>query len=144
MKIQISILMLILHGMSGCAQNVADQSVNPFYRTLTSEEKNVIIYKGTERPFTGKYDKFNEAGIYVCKRCGAELYKSISLEFIPARVSQGTVRDTAYFAGGCFWGVEYYMEQANGVISVESGYMGGRTENPDYREAGFLPGEKRI
>lgn len=30
----------------------------------------------------------------------------------------------AYFAGGCFWGVEHYMSQIDGVIAVETGYMG--------------------
>lgn len=40
----------------------------------------------------------------------------------------------AYFAGGCFWGVEYYMEKIPGVISVTSGYMGGTKPNPTYRE----------
>ena len=41
---------------------------------------------------------------------------------------------TAYFAGGCFWGVEYLMQQQDGVVSVVSGYMGGSTENPTYQE----------
>ncbi|MEG1934742.1 MAG: peptide-methionine (S)-S-oxide reductase MsrA [Rikenellaceae bacterium] len=41
-------------------------------------------------------------------------------------------RDTAFFAGGCFWGVEHFMRRINGVISVESGYMGGALENPTY------------
>jgi len=197
MKIQILILMLILPGICGCAQNMADETENPFYRVLTPEEKNVIVYKGTERPFTGKYDEFFEEGIYVCKRCGAELYRSadkfnsgcgwpsfddevpgavtrttdrdgfrteitcsncgahlghvflnegftdkntrhcvnsISLVFIPAKAPHTANSDTAYFAGGCFWGVEYYMEQAPGVKSVESGYMGGSVENPSYRQ----------
>lgn len=40
----------------------------------------------------------------------------------------------AYFAGGCFWGVEYYMKKINGVISVTSGFMGGHVENPTYRQ----------
>ena len=40
----------------------------------------------------------------------------------------------AYFAGGCFWGVEYYMEKLDGVIEVESGYMGGEVENPTYEQ----------
>ena len=43
-------------------------------------------------------------------------------------------RAVAYFAGGCFWGVEYFLEQLPGVASVESGYMGGRIENPSYED----------
>ncbi len=38
----------------------------------------------------------------------------------------------AYFAGGCFWGVEHYMEQLDGVLAVDSGYMGGHVESPSY------------
>ncbi len=40
----------------------------------------------------------------------------------------------AYFAGGCFWGVEYYFENFKGVKSAVSGYMGGVKENPTYDE----------
>lgn len=40
---------------------------------------------------------------------------------------------SAYFAGGCFWGVEYHFEKLNGVIAAISGYMGGEVENPDYK-----------
>ena len=40
----------------------------------------------------------------------------------------------AYFAGGCFWGVEHLMQQQEGVISVVSGYMGGHKENPTYQQ----------
>lgn len=39
----------------------------------------------------------------------------------------------AYFAAGCFWGVEYHFEKLNGVISAISGYMGGHIENPNYK-----------
>ncbi|MBK2123717.1 5-(carboxyamino)imidazole ribonucleotide synthase [Fangia hongkongensis] len=39
----------------------------------------------------------------------------------------------AYFAGGCFWGVEYYFSCQEGVISAKSGYMGGALEHPDYQ-----------
>lgn len=46
------------------------------HNELTNEEKKVIIDKGTERPFTGKYYKHDETGVYTCKQCGAELYKS--------------------------------------------------------------------
>lgn len=40
----------------------------------------------------------------------------------------------AYFAGGCFWGVEYYLEAQNGVKEVISGFMGGHTKDPIYQE----------
>ncbi len=169
------------------------------YRELTPDETYVIVHKGTERPFSGKYEEFWEKGTYSCKRCGAALYRSdnkfdaqcgwpsfdeeirgavkrqpdadgrrteilcancgghlghvfegegftnkntrhcvnsISMEFtadgqvLPAE----RTTDTAVFAGGCFWGVEYYLQKSKGVISVESGYMGGHTEDPSYEE----------
>ncbi|MEA3304013.1 MAG: peptide-methionine (S)-S-oxide reductase MsrA [Pseudomonadota bacterium] len=43
----------------------------------------------------------------------------------------------AYFAGGCFWGVEYFFEKQEGVIDVISGYMGGESENPTYEEISY-------
>jgi peptide-methionine (R)-S-oxide reductase len=43
---------------------------------LTPEEEKVIIHKGTEKPFSGKYNKYDKEGIYICKRCGSELYRS--------------------------------------------------------------------
>jgi methionine-R-sulfoxide reductase len=44
--------------------------------TLTPEEERVIIHKGTERPFTGKYNNNKETGTYVCRRCNIPLYRS--------------------------------------------------------------------
>ena len=46
------------------------------YNPLTPEERFVIESKGTERPFTGEYDDFYDKGVYVCRRCDAELYRS--------------------------------------------------------------------
>ncbi|VAX39450.1 Peptide-methionine (R)-S-oxide reductase MsrB [hydrothermal vent metagenome] len=42
--------------------------------------------------------------------------------------------ETAYFAGGCFWGIEHYLEMGAGVINAESGYMQGAVENPSYEQ----------
>ncbi len=46
------------------------------FNKLTAQEEYVIVNKGTERPFTGEYDKFYEPGTYLCRRCEAPLYKS--------------------------------------------------------------------
>jgi len=48
------------------------------FEKLTAEEESVIVHKGTEMPFTGKFFAFWERGTYVCKRCGALLYRSES------------------------------------------------------------------
>jgi peptide methionine sulfoxide reductase msrA/msrB len=86
----------------------------------------------------------------VCASCGAHLghvftgerltsknvrhcVNSVSLDFVPAELNTGRY-GTAIFAGGCFWGVDYFLKKAPGVISVTSGYTGGTVKNPTYRE----------
>ncbi len=46
------------------------------FKQLSSEEEKVIIYKATEKPFTGKFLDNKEKGIYTCKRCGTPLFES--------------------------------------------------------------------
>lgn len=43
---------------------------------LSPQEQHIILHKGTERPFTGKYDDFFAEGLYLCKQCDAPLYRS--------------------------------------------------------------------
>lgn len=43
---------------------------------LTPEEERVIVYKGTEVPFTGEYDSSFDKGVYLCRRCNSPLYRS--------------------------------------------------------------------
>lgn len=53
---------------------------------------------------------------------------SISLDFSRQPLEE------AFFAGGCFWGVEHLLESEPGVLMVESGYMGGTTKAPTYEQ----------
>ena len=161
---------------------------------LTTFEKHVLIDKGTERAFSGKYVHTKEDGTYTCKVCDAPLYRSsdkfdshcgwpsfddaipgaikevpdadgrrteivcancgahmghvfrgegltsknvrhcvnsVSLNFQKKKAQVATFKK-AYFAGGCFWGVEYYLEKIDGVKEVTSGFMGGHLKNPGY------------
>ena len=85
----------------------------------------------------------------LCANCGAHLghifegegltdknirhcVNSISLIFIPCKKESHIAE--AYFAGGCFWGVEHLFEHKDGVISAVSGYMGGSMKNPSYED----------
>ena len=165
------------------------------FNNLNAEETRVIENKGTEMPFTGKYDKFYEAGTYNCKKCNAALFKStdkfdsgsgwpsfddtiegavkeisdadgrrveivcatcdghlghvfmseqmtskstrhcvnsVSLDF--ESIDNNSQYKKAYFASGCFWGTEYWFAKQEGVFNADSGYMGGHTKNPTYRD----------
>lgn len=161
-------------------------------KKLIREESDIIINKGTEPPFSGKYNNHFEGGLYICKQCGVALYKSgdkfssscgwpafddavkdavketpdadgqrteitcsscgahlghifkgegltskntrhcvnsLSMDFIGQEDLQSAV-----YAGGCFWGVQYLMQKAKGVLLTEVGYSGGHTKNPTYKE----------
>ncbi len=166
------------------------------WNKLTPEETRVIVNKGTERPFTGEYVKTKTPGTYVCRRCGAALYRSEDKfdsecgwpsfdDEVPGAVLRKpdadgqrteilcahcgghlghvflgerlTPKDTrhcvnslsmrlepladstnrfgrAIFAGGCFWGVELFLQKAKGVIRTTVGYTGGQTEHPTYEQ----------
>lgn len=85
----------------------------------------------------------------LCASCGAHLghvflgerltakdtrhcVNSLSLVFVPKEHS--ATEEQAIFAGGCFWGVEYFFQQAPGVLRTRVGYTGGQKEHPTYHE----------
>lgn len=85
----------------------------------------------------------------LCSYCGAHLghvfygegftkknvrhcVNSVSLVFVPE--GQKPPIDRMFFAGGCFWGVEYLFKQLEGVLDTRVGYMGGKRKNPTYEQ----------
>ena len=63
------------------------------------------------------------------------LYILIFLAFTNIVNAQSVTK--AYFAGGCFWCMEESFEKTEGVLEVMSGYSGGTTENPTYKEVTY-------
>lgn len=57
---------------------------------------------------------------------------SASMQFISCYTQEGLER--AFFAGGCFWGVEHFLQRALGVVRTQVGYMGGNVADPSYEE----------
>ena len=58
------------------AEKKVAKSDDEWRRELSSEQFEVLRGKGTERPFTGKYDHFGGEGTFLCAGCGAELFSS--------------------------------------------------------------------
>lgn len=107
-------------------------------------------------------DKDGRRTEIVCANCGGHLghvfkgegftpknlrhcVNSLSIQFEPntqpneetpqTRPSRSdSLVETAYLAGGCFWGMEYMFSKKEGVIDVTTGYMGGKVDKPTYEE----------
>jgi len=65
---------LMIFVQTACSQHAKQQAMK--LNQLTDSEKAVILYKATERPFTGEYVNTKDTGVYVCRQCNAPLYRS--------------------------------------------------------------------
>ena len=81
------------------------------WNELTKEEQRVILHKGTERAFTGEYNDLKENGVFICRQCESELYRS-----------------TDKFSSGCGWPsfdeaikgtVKNVLDKSHGMIRTE-------------------------
>lgn len=88
---------------------LAKDNENMGYKKLTPDETRVIINKGTEMPFSGKYNNFYEDGIYKCKQCSVPLYRS-----------------SDKFSSGCGW--PSFDEEIQGAVKRVPDADGRRTE----------------
>ena len=73
------------------------------------------------------------ATMKTCKTYALTIATSVILATFGAKMAQAAT-DTLIVAGGCFWCVEADFEKVDGVIEVTSGYTGGTTKNPTYKE----------
>lgn len=195
--LHIPLLVAIFTSFISCSQNElkSSKAKHTTMKKLNKEEERVILFKGTEAPFTGEYTDLFVEGTYHCKQCEAPLYtsnskfhsgcgwpsfdqeienavtkvldadgrrteiicskckghlghvfygegftrkdtrhcvNSISMQFVQKKSDEKIQKAT--FAGGCFWGVEYYFQNEPGVLKTQVGYIGGFKDNPTYKE----------
>ena len=69
----IRIFLLLFIFQSSFSQDLQSKD---YFKNLTSKERKIIVDKGTERPYTGKYNNHYKKGTYVCKACSNPLFKS--------------------------------------------------------------------
>jgi len=112
---------------SGCGWPSFDQEIqNAVKRKIDSDGMRTEILCARCDAHLGHVFQGEGLTILNTRHC----VNSLSLDFVDDLHIEDT--EEAILAGGCFWGVEYYLKKLFGVLKVESGYTGGQTLNPTY------------
>ena len=69
----LSLVIIVVFAFNSYKKHPNDEAK---YNKLTPDEARIILDKGTERPFSGEYNKSEKKGTYLCKRCSTPLYRS--------------------------------------------------------------------
>jgi len=103
------IFLLMAIGLMACGQDKIQNKDRMELNKLNDFEHFVMVEKGTERPFTGKFYNFHEDGTFTCKQCNTPLYRS-----------------TDKFDSGCGW--PSFDDEIPGAVKKSIDADGRRTE----------------
>src|ERR1700727_2713277 len=124
-------------------KNASVPSIRRFIVTVTFSVRTHLNHAGSRRttareccmrafPFPGKIFLSSLLALTLCAGCNAATKGPVPASTADDPLAKASAKQTAVFAGGCFWGVQAVFEHVKGIRSATSGYAGGFVKNPSY------------